>query len=139
MSNQFKKRMVVFILLAGLLMLACSVSGITATQSVPFSTQIETATEFGASLPALNSPEPPAGGALPVTGAPTETPAGVPASSSFSGNFATAIRDVAQKVRPAVVQITNEQVQIGLFSGPYSIPAGVGSGLIYDEQGHILT
>jgi S1-C subfamily serine protease len=46
---------------------------------------------------------------------------------------------VAQKVKPAVVQITNEQVQIDAFNQSLSVPAGVGSGVIYDAQGHILT
>jgi S1-C subfamily serine protease len=42
-------------------------------------------------------------------------------------------------VRPAVVQITNLQQQPGLFVNPGAVPAGVGSGVIYDAQGHILT
>jgi S1-C subfamily serine protease len=42
-------------------------------------------------------------------------------------------------VRPAVVQITNEQLVVDQFNRPFSIPAGVGSGVIYDSQGHILT
>jgi S1-C subfamily serine protease len=46
---------------------------------------------------------------------------------------------VAQQVRPAVVQITNEQVQFDQFNQPFTVPAGVGSGVIYDHQGHILT
>jgi S1-C subfamily serine protease len=47
---------------------------------------------------------------------------------------------VAQKVKPAVVQITNEQVQFNGFTNePFTVPAGVGSGVIYDQQGHILT
>jgi S1-C subfamily serine protease len=51
-----------------------------------------------------------------------------------------AIRDVAQKVKPAVVQITNEQTQVNFFTQqPFTVPAGVGSGVIYDNQGHILT
>jgi S1-C subfamily serine protease len=54
-------------------------------------------------------------------------------------DFSTVIRDVAQQVRPAVVQITNEQVQIDQFNQSLTVPAGVGSGVIYDTQGHILT
>jgi S1-C subfamily serine protease len=38
-----------------------------------------------------------------------------------------------------VVQITNQQVQFDQFNQPYNVPAGVGSGVIYDNQGHILT
>ena len=54
------------------------------------------------------------------------------------GDFTTAVRDVAQKVKPTVVQITNEQVQADQF-GQATVPAGVGSGVIYDNQGHIIT
>jgi S1-C subfamily serine protease len=54
-------------------------------------------------------------------------------------DFSTAIRQVASTVRPAVVQITNQQVQIGQLNQPFTVPAGVGSGVIYDAQGHILT
>ena len=50
-----------------------------------------------------------------------------------------AIRDVANQVKPAVVEITNEQTQIGQFNRPFTLPAGVGSGVIYDSQGHVLT
>jgi len=56
-----------------------------------------------------------------------------------SGDLRTAVRDVVERVRPAVVQITNEQGQRGLFGGAQTIPAGVGSGVIYDADGHILT
>ncbi len=56
-----------------------------------------------------------------------------------TGDFATAVRQVAQVVRPAVVQITNEQVQVDQYNQPFSVPAGVGSGVIYDMQGHVLT
>jgi serine protease Do len=55
-------------------------------------------------------------------------------------NLLTAIRTVSQQVKPAVVQITNQQeVQTSQFNQPFVVPAGVGSGVIYDSQGHILT
>jgi serine protease Do len=38
-----------------------------------------------------------------------------------------------------VVQITNLQQQPGQLIGPAAVPAGVGSGVIYDAQGHVLT
>jgi S1-C subfamily serine protease len=58
-----------------------------------------------------------------------------------STDFTTAIRQVSDQVRPAVVQITNLQQQPGPFIGATggAVPAGVGSGVIYDSQGHILT
>ncbi|MFN2521390.1 MAG: S1C family serine protease [Candidatus Limnocylindria bacterium] len=69
-----------------------------------------------------------------VTQAPA-APGPVPAGAGLD----TAVRDVAKRVKPAVVQITNQQVQIDQFNQPQSVPAGVGSGVIYDSAGHILT
>jgi S1-C subfamily serine protease len=64
-----------------------------------------------------------------------------PAPITSTGNFQDAIRQVAEKVKPAVVQVTNQQVnpltQFG--SSSQQVPVGVGSGIIYDNQGHILT
>ncbi len=54
-------------------------------------------------------------------------------------DFSTAVRNVSTKVKPAVVQITNQQVQLDQYNNSYSVPAGVGSGVIYDSKGHILT
>ncbi len=70
-----------------------------------------------------------------------------PSSSSSStapapvatGDFQEAIRQVVQRVKPAVVQITSQQSQPGQFNEPFTVPSGVGSGIIYDNQGHILT
>ncbi|CCF85063.1 putative serine protease do-like (fragment) [Nitrolancea hollandica Lb] len=38
-----------------------------------------------------------------------------------------------------MVQITSQQVQIDQFNQPFTVPGGVGSGIIYDNQGHVLT
>jgi S1-C subfamily serine protease len=76
------------------------------------------------------------------TGAGTGTGTGTNASGTSTdaaGQLSSAVRQVVQQVRPAVVQITNEQTQVDQFNQPYTIPAGVGSGVIYDNQGHILT
>jgi serine protease Do len=90
----------------------------------------------------------PASTAAPAAAA---TPAVLPSTGSSQSNtisgqagnasasLATAVRDVTQKVKPAVVQITNQQTQLGQFNQPFTVPAGVGSGVIYDTQGHILT
>jgi S1-C subfamily serine protease len=77
----------------------------------------------------------------PPAAAPTSPVAVSPlAASAPMGSFSTAVRQVTQQVEPAVVQITNEQVQVDMFTGnPFTVPAGVGSGVIYDNQGHILT
>ncbi|MEZ4572996.1 MAG: hypothetical protein R2849_22285 [Thermomicrobiales bacterium] len=36
-----------------------------------------------------------------------------------------AIGDVVREVKPAVVQITNEQTAVGPSNQPYTVPAGV--------------
>jgi S1-C subfamily serine protease len=74
----------------------------------------------------------------PTSGAATEA---ATAASAVAGsdNLIVAVRQVAQADKPAVVQITNEQVQMDQYNQPYSVPTGVGSGVIYDSQGHILT
>ena len=48
---------------------------------------------------------------------------------------------VNTEARPAIVQITNNQVVSGQFNSTsnLSIPAGVGTGFIFDKQGYILT
>jgi S1-C subfamily serine protease len=82
-------------------------------------------------------------GSLAATAPASATPAplgssanAVPAESDFS----TAVLDVAKAVKPAVVQITNEQVKFDSFTNqPFTVPAGVGTGVIYDDQNHILT
>lgn len=48
-------------------------------------------------------------------------------------------RDIVSKVKPAIVQVTNEQVVSGQLDQQLTVPAGVGSGVIYDGQGHVLT
>jgi len=63
----------------------------------------------------------------------------VPTVVASSDNLITAIRNVAQADKPAVVQITNLQVQLDEANQPFNVPSGVGSGVIYDSQGHILT
>ncbi len=76
------------------------------------------------------------------------TTAGSPAPSSNSSSapapmtasdFQESIRQVVQRVKPAVVHITTQQVQGDQFNQPFTVPSGVGSGIIYDKEGHILT
>ncbi|HEX9013389.1 MAG TPA: trypsin-like peptidase domain-containing protein, partial [Anaerolineaceae bacterium] len=87
----------------------------------------------------VESPANPSGPAQ-TTAAPAGTqPSAAPAPAISLGDFSSAVRQVAGRVKPAVVQITNEQVQLGQFNQPFTTPAGVGSGVIYDQQGHILT
>jgi S1-C subfamily serine protease len=81
--------------------------------------------KLGSSAPALGASAP----ALVSQGAPTS-------NAEMSPN---AIVNVAKQVTPGVVQITNEQVQLGSFAGGQAVPAGVGTGIVLDNQGHILT
>ena len=67
------------------------------------------------------------------------TPGDADVAQAQGTDFTTVVGQVAANVRPAVVQITNQQVQIGQLAQPFTVPAGVGSGVIYDSQGHILT
>ena len=60
------------------------------------------------------------------------------AQGASSAELRFAIRQVAEQVRPAIVQITNLQQQPDQVVGG-AVPSGVGSGVIYDDQGHILT
>jgi S1-C subfamily serine protease len=88
------------------------------------------ATTVASAAPAASSP-------IAVTSSPV-----VAERSAVSGvpELASAVRNVAQRVKPAIVQITVEQqVQAQQFDQPFTVPAGVGSGVIYDQQGHILT
>jgi S1-C subfamily serine protease len=62
-----------------------------------------------------------------------------PAKAQEAVDFTVAMRQVAARVRPAVVQITSQQLQVDQFNQPFAVPAGVGSGVIYDPQGYILT
>jgi S1-C subfamily serine protease len=103
--------------------------------------QVPTVNGVSALLPAprvVNAPAPSNGTANGTTSATVTT--NKTTAASPLGDFTNAIRVVTQKVKPAVVQITNQQVQFDQFSNQeYDIPAGVGSGVIYDNQGHILT
>lgn len=86
------------------------------------------------------APAPAATATSPVASlTPVATATTASAAAGAIDGFSGAIRQVAQQVKPAVVQITNEQVTVDQFNQPFTVPAGVGSGVIYDTQGHILT
>jgi len=95
--------------------------------------------------PATSAPVAQADTAVPATAAPAPATAAPAAAANSSagmalGDFSAAIRNVVQETKPAVVQITNEQYQMdGSSDTAFTVPAGVGSGVIYDQQGHILT
>jgi S1-C subfamily serine protease len=57
----------------------------------------------------------------------------------ISATGAGPIADVAAKVSPGVVQITNELLTLNQLNQAIQVPQGVGSGVIIDQAGHILT
>jgi serine protease Do len=79
------------------------------------------------------------GSSASASGTPATTGTSQPSVNVNTVDLTTGIRAVAQMDKPAVVQITNEQVQMDQFNQAFTVPAGVGSGVIYDQQGHILT
>jgi S1-C subfamily serine protease len=67
----------------------------------------------------------------------TATSSGSSSAAPSAADLQNAIIQVVNKVKPGVVEITNEQTSVSQLSQP--IPVGTGSGFIYDDQGHILT
>ena len=139
------KKLAASCLLAALLPLGAACSGSGQGQGVSTaqaaSAPPPVAQTSGSPTPTTGSASPassPVASSSPTSGAQTAS-SGSAASSSAATDFRTAVRQVTEQVRPAIVQITNEQVQPGAFNQGAAVPAGVGSGVIYDNQGHILT
>lgn len=77
-----------------------------------------------------------------VAGVPTPelVAAGVGAPAGQGAPLAPdSVINVAKKDTPGVVQITNEQVQLGALGNSQTVPTGVGTGIVLDNQGHVLT
>jgi serine protease Do len=126
---------------AALIVLALLVSACGGTSSADQGNSATTGSATSAPVAQAAATAAPAATAATAPTPADQPPAGSSAASTDSaaaGDFAAAVRNVAQKVKPAVVQITNEQVQVGQL-GQATVPAGVGSGVIYDNQGHIIT
>ena len=103
-------------------------------------TAASAARSVGAASPSASPSPVAAPAASPVAAAAGASPAPAASGGAIPGDLLTAVRSVVQQVKPAVVQITNQQqVQTSQFAQPFVVPAGVGSGVIYDTQGHILT
>lgn len=112
----------------------------TATAAPDTAQTLATSAPAATAAPAAATAMPAAATAAPEpTAAPAATAAPDAAAGINPAAFTTVIRDVARNVRPGVVQITNQQVQLDQFNQAFTVPAGVGSGVIYDDQGHILT
>ncbi|MEX2372645.1 MAG: trypsin-like peptidase domain-containing protein, partial [Dehalococcoidia bacterium] len=59
-------------------------------------------------------------------------------ASEGSGGFEDAVTRVVEIARPSAVQVTTEQV-VNNAGTETVVPSGVGSGVIIDDQGHVLT
>ena len=112
---------------------ACSLFSGPSGQPGAQSTQPATAAPTTAAVSAPVSAAPPAAQPAPPQAAPAAP------QSQTGQNFATSIRQVSDRVRPAVAQITTSQQALDIFSQSVTQQTGVGSGVIYDSQGHILT
>ncbi len=76
---------------------------------------------------------------LPI-GATTAADSTGEGAASASASPDLPVREVAARVRPAIVQIATEQVVHGRSRfGPASVLEGIGTGIIVDDAGHILT
>lgn len=85
------------------------------------------------------------------TATPSNTTAAAAAQQPAVVGSLLSVREVAEKVKPAVVQVSNLQKAAAGFgsgtgrqgsngqTGSEPIEAGVGSGIIYDKAGYILT
>ena len=100
---------------------------------------------LGAGCTAIGSPQPGGGQQPGPTGATPAAASSQEPTPGAGGGAAAAlgpdwVRVVAERVRPAVAQITNEQLAIDQFNQVIPAPAGSGSGVIFHaRQGHILT
>ncbi|NWJ95166.1 MAG: trypsin-like peptidase domain-containing protein [Chloroflexi bacterium] len=76
---------------------------------------------------------------------PTSTTNNATTSAAINPGTLLTVRQVSEQVRPAVVQITSRQTQSNSLNDPFgqgasgSVQTGVGSGVIYDKTGLILT
>ncbi|MFN8474065.1 MAG: trypsin-like peptidase domain-containing protein [Anaerolineae bacterium] len=120
---------------------AASSSSSTTSNSAPTAVSGSSSTSSSAGQTTQNTGAPAANSAQASSSTSGQAPAAnqsAPAPVS-AADFSTAVRNVSDQVRPAVVQITNEQSQVNQLDQSFNVPTGVGSGVIYDNQGHILT
>jgi S1-C subfamily serine protease len=62
-----------------------------------------------------------------------------PTAQGTAQNLTGGVMAVAEMVKPAIVQITTMQVKLNQLNQAYAVPAGTGSGVIYDKSGLVLT
>lgn len=126
--------------------------GGSAAKQQPVASEIQQETTQAPSLPTATSvPEETNGGPPRVdtkadrtpTQVPTSSPTALPAraqtATSASQAEAPSIIRVAQIVRPAVVNITTQQLAYDWYLRPIPEASGSGSGVVFDASGLILT
>jgi S1-C subfamily serine protease len=75
----------------------------------------------------------------PVVAAPPTVPVSPdPGASLMTEDERNSVR-VFEAVAPSTVFVTNRQVAMDPFAGPVEVPAGAGSGFIWDREGHVVT
>jgi len=62
-----------------------------------------------------------------------EVPPGLPSLDLYD------VSDLVKRVRSGVVSVTQERVRLDLFGVPEEVPAGVGTGIVIDDAGFVLT
>ncbi len=132
-------------------LVGCAPSATRRSQTTPERSAVvstsATATNASPTAAAISPTRRPPTSTEPMPGSPTAAPTTRPAATAAvsspdplaPGTGAGVIADVAARVRPGVVQITNEQLTFNQLNPRALVPRGVGSGVIFDAQGHILT
>lgn len=73
------------------------------------------------------------------TGGEAATATTAAAAESASGTDLYDVSGLVDQVRPAVVAVTQSQVQLDYFGNPMEVPAGAGTGAVIDDEGGIIT
>lgn len=100
-------------------------------------------TAHGLGLAATPSPGVPTVATVPAS--PSTTSGSTSSSSTTASGQAQAsstqlsVREINRRVRPAIIQITNNQKAGGAFSPGPTIPTGFGTGFIIDNRGYAIT
>jgi S1-C subfamily serine protease len=112
---------------------AATTAPTTASTTAPVATTASNATTARATT---------TGGTTTANASASTTPATSLISAPIgAGGQPLSVAQINQKVRPAVVQVTNNQKAQGRFGAANGavVPAGVGTGFIFDKRGYILT
>lgn len=75
---------------------------------------------------------------VPTTATPSSTTVATTADDRM-GVVLVDVSELVKEVRPGVVTVTRTEISIGLFGGASEQEAGTGTGIVFDDTGHILT